>query len=103
MTNQQEKDENGNRNRPSVDPLSERLVIVVAAWIAIAALLPLHVIFAYNLFFTKPAFGLFALFLVFGLPLAVVDFVAYRWFRDNYAVFRWINRSDGAHRRRSGK
>lgn len=89
-------DKNGT-DRQSVDPVSERLVVVVALWIAAAALLPLHAFFAYNLFFTQPAYGLFALFLVVGLPLAMVDIVAFLWFRDNYLVFRWINRSDEAH------
>ncbi len=90
------------RERGSVDPVSERLVVVVVAWMAAAILLPLHLLFFYGLFFTQPAFGVFALIFVFGLPLAVVDFVAYRWFRDNFAVFRWINRSEEAHRRKSG-
>lgn len=103
MTDQREKTNSGSKDNESVDPLSERLVVLVVAWIAIALLLPLHVLFAYNLFFTEPAFGLFALFLAFGLPLLVVDFFAFRWFKDNYLVFRWINRSDEAHKRRNGR
>lgn len=103
MNDLSEKDKNNRGDRESTDQLSERLVILVAAWIAAAVLLPVHLLFAYNLFFTNPAFGLFALFLVFGLPLAVVDVVAYRWFRENYSVFQWINRSDEAKKRRNDR
>lgn len=86
----------------SVDPESERLVVFVVATLAAVVLLPLHAAFIYGLFFTKPAFGIFALIIAWGVPLAIIDFFAFRWFRDNYSVFRWINRSAEAHRRRRG-
>ncbi len=101
MNDLRDKSPDEHRELESVDPGSERLVVLVVAWIALAVLLPLHILFLYNVFFTKPAFGLFALFLAFGLPLAVVDIFAYRWFKDNFTVFRWINRSEEAHKRKS--
>lgn len=103
MNDLSEKDENDRGDRESTDPLSERLVVLVAIWIAAAVLLPVHLLFAYNLFFTSPAIGHFTMLLVFGLPLAVIDVVAYRWFRENYSVFRWINRSDDAIKRRNDR
>ena len=47
----------------SVDPESERLVVFVVATLAAVVLLPFHAAFIYGLFFTKPAFGIFASYL----------------------------------------
>lgn len=77
----------------SSDLWSERLVLLVLAWIALVALVPLHVLVAYNVFFTGSPFALVVLFALFGIPLAAIDVFAFRWFQDNYSVFRWINRS----------
>ena len=87
-----------NHNGNSEDADAERLVYFVFGWLAAIALAPLHAFVIFSYFHTGSVFAFAMLSVFFALPLLLVDYWAFNWFKDNISVFRWIQRGNGTSR-----
>ena len=71
---------------------SERMALLVVAWIVVIVLLPLHALMVFSLLSAGTDIVGLLFIGLFAVPLALVDIWAYRWFSDNFGFFRWANR-----------